>query len=360
MIGRDENTDLAVIKVQGNNFEFVSFENSAKPRVGDWVIAVGNPFGLGGTATAGIVSAYGRNLQDNTSSFVDYMQIDAPINKGNSGGPSFDLYGRVIGVNSAIFSPTGGSVGIGFAIPADVADNITKQLIAGGKVTRGYLGASIQNFSPESADAMGLGSLKAAIIASTTPGGPAQKGGLMAGDIVTAVNGVTVDSSTAMTREVAKASPGQNLRLELLRDGKKRTLDVKAGMRPSNKELAASVAGSGDEDENGDTPSTAPAQRPVVLGMALSPLDAATRARYKIDSAITGGVVVENVKAGTEAADLGFTRGRVIVSVNTRPVSSAADVAAAVETAKKSGRTSVLLGVAVGGGTSFIPLKIGG
>src|ERR1700761_4072734 len=182
VVGRDEATDLAVIKVQGANFPFVDFENSAKPRVGDWVIAIGNPFGLGGTATAGIVSAYGRDIGD---SFVDFIQIDAPINRGNSGGPTFDVYGRVIGVNSAIFSPSGGSVGIGFAIPSDVVDQITKQLIANGKITRGYLGATIQNISPELAESMGLGKdAKGALVADLVPGGPASKAGLLPGDVV--------------------------------------------------------------------------------------------------------------------------------------------------------------------------------
>ncbi|HEY9219841.1 MAG TPA: trypsin-like peptidase domain-containing protein, partial [Phenylobacterium sp.] len=169
VVGRDEGTDLAVIKVEGANFPYVNFENSAKPRVGDWVIAVGNPFGLGGTATAGIISAYGRDLNE---VFVDYIQIDAPINRGNSGGPTFDIYGRVIGVNTAIFSPTGGSVGIGFAIPAEIVDGITRQLIAGGKITRGYIGATIQNFTTEMAEAQGLGEQRGAIVADLVAGGP--------------------------------------------------------------------------------------------------------------------------------------------------------------------------------------------
>ena len=166
----------------------MDFENSAKPRVGDWVIAIGNPFGLGGTATAGIVSAYGRDIGD---SFVDFIQIDAPINRGNSGGPTFDVYGRVIGVNSAIFSPSGGSVGIGFAIPSNVADQITKQLIAGGKITRGYLGATIQNVTPDLAESLGLGKeAKGALVADLVPGGPAQKAGLLPGDVVLSLNGL--------------------------------------------------------------------------------------------------------------------------------------------------------------------------
>ena len=192
VVGRDESTDLAVIKVEGKNFAYVNFENSARPRVGDWVLAVGNPFGLGGTATAGIISAYGRNLNDQSSTFVDYIQIDAPINRGNSGGPTFDVYGRVIGVNTAIFSPSGGSVGIGFAIPADVADNIAKQLISGGKITRGYLGASIQAVTPEIAESVGIPGKKGALVAELVPGGPAQKAGVQAGDVVLEVNGHTV------------------------------------------------------------------------------------------------------------------------------------------------------------------------
>ncbi|MDE2487502.1 MAG: trypsin-like peptidase domain-containing protein, partial [Alphaproteobacteria bacterium] len=169
VVGRDEATDLAVIKVNGGPFPFVNFENSARPRVGDWVIAVGNPFGLGGTATAGIVSAYGRDIGE---TFVDYIQIDAPINRGNSGGPTFDIYGRVIGVNTAIFSPTGGSVGIGFAIPADVAEQVTGQLIRHGKIERGYIGATIQNFTTEMAEAQGMGDQKGAIVSDLVPGGP--------------------------------------------------------------------------------------------------------------------------------------------------------------------------------------------
>src|SRR5687768_801948 len=200
VVGRDEATDLAVIRVKGPRrgpFPFVNFENAATPRVGDWVITVGNPFGLGGTATAGIVSAYGRDIGE---TFVDYIQIDAAINRGNSGGPTFDVYGRVIGVNTAIFSPTGGSVGIGFAIPAEVAESVTKQLISGGRIERGYIGATIQNFTSEMAEAAGLGEQKGAIVADLTPGGPSHRAGLQEGDIVTAVNGVAVKSSSDLTR----------------------------------------------------------------------------------------------------------------------------------------------------------------
>ena len=237
LIGRDPATDLAVIKVEGGAYPYVSFEDKAKPRVGDWVIAVGNPFGLGGTATAGIVSALARqNVADGP--YVDYMQIDAPINRGNSGGPSFDLNGRVVGVNSAIFSPSGGSVGIGFDIPADVVQKISNQLIGQGKVVRGYLGASMQGVTDDVAESMGLKSKKGALVAQVTAGGPASKAGLQTGDLVTRINGHEVESSTDLTRQVALVSPGQDMRLTVLRDGRPQELTVKSGERPSEEALA--------------------------------------------------------------------------------------------------------------------------
>ncbi len=183
VIGRDSATDLAVIKVDGAGFAYVDFENKAKPRVGDWVIAVGNPFNLGGSATAGIVSALARPKVSGNS-YVDYMQIDAPINRGNSGGPTFHVYGRVVGVNTAIFSPSGGSVGIGFDIPADVAQSITQQLISEGKITRGYIGAMIQDVTPEIAESMGVGAKAGALVADVTPAGPSATAGLKSGDMI--------------------------------------------------------------------------------------------------------------------------------------------------------------------------------
>ena len=237
LIGRDPATDLAVIKVEGGGYPYVSFEDRAKPRVGDWVIAVGNPFGLGGTATAGIVSALARpNVSDGP--YVDYMQIDAPINRGNSGGPSFDMNGRVVGVNSAIFSPSGGSVGIGFDIPADVVQNISRQLIDHGKVVRGYLGASVQPITPEIAESMGIKSKKGALIASLTAGGPAANGGLQTGDLGTRIDGREVASQTDLTRQVALVAPGHDMRLTVLRDGRVQEMTVKSGERPSEEALA--------------------------------------------------------------------------------------------------------------------------
>jgi serine protease Do len=240
LIGRDPATDLAVIKVDGGSFPYVSFEDKGKPRVGDWVIAVGNPFGLGGTATAGIVSALSRPSE---GPYVDYMQIDAPINRGNSGGPSFDMNGRVVGVNSAIYSPSGGSVGIGFDIPADVVQKVSRTLIDHGKVVRGYLGASIQGITPEVAESMGLKSKKGALVAQLTPGGPAAKAGLQTGDLVTKIDGHEVDSQNDLTRQVALVSPGQDMRLTVLRDGRVQEVTVKSGLRPSEEELARNDQG---------------------------------------------------------------------------------------------------------------------
>ncbi|HEY5410891.1 MAG TPA: trypsin-like peptidase domain-containing protein, partial [Caulobacteraceae bacterium] len=237
LIGRDADTDLAVIKVEGAGFPFVDFEDRAKPRVGDWVVAVGNPFNLGGTATAGIVSALGRPRVSG-SNYVDYMQIDAPINRGNSGGPTFDMNGRVVGVNTAIFSPSGGSVGIGFDIPADVAASITRQLISGGKVVRGYIGATVQDVTPEISESLGLGGRKGALVADLTPGGPSETAGLKPGDVVLAVDGHDVGSASDLTRQVALAHGGDVVHVQVRRDGKTQQLDIRSGVRPSAAMLA--------------------------------------------------------------------------------------------------------------------------
>ena len=359
VVGRDEGTDLAVLKVvdpkaKGAAFPFVNFENSAKPRVGDWVITIGNPFGLGGTATAGIISAYGRDLGDSSSQFLDYIQIDAPINRGNSGGPSFDIYGRVIGVNTAIFSPTGGSVGIGFAIPADVAESTARQLIAGGKVVRGYIGAQIQPLTADMAAAQGLTDVKGAIVADLVEGGPAQRGGLMPEDVVTAVNGVNIKNGSELTREVAKAKPGDVIRLSVLRGGKPRTVEIRSGVRPSERDLAVND----NDDEDG---SAAPAKpglpKSEVIGLTLAPLDDSARRTFKIDPAVRG-VLIDAVKPSSDAGEKGLQKGDVVSSVNSQPVASAADVSAAVDAAKKLGRPSVNLRIVRAGRPTIVPIKI--
>ncbi|HEY8571641.1 Do family serine endopeptidase [Phenylobacterium sp.] len=354
VVGRDEATDLAVLKVEGRNFPFVNFENQAKPRVGDWVIAVGNPFGLGGTATAGIVSAYGRDIGD---TFIDFIQIDAPINRGNSGGPTFDIYGRVIGVNTAIYSPSGGSVGIGFAIPAEVAENVTKQLIAGRRIERGYIGATIQNVQPEVAEALGMGEQRGAIVSDLVAGGPSARAGLMSGDVITSVNGKNIKTNTDLTREVAKARPGDVLRLEILREGRRRTIEIRSGVRPAESELAVNDNTPGARPR--PTPAVPEAARTTVLGLTLAPLDAATRTQLNVPAEVRG-VLVTGVDQSSAAGETGLRRGDVIAQVNGRAVTSGQEVSAAVAAAKAAKRENVAIGVVRNGRTVFLALKVSG
>ena len=340
LVGRDESTDLAVIKVEGSDFKFVSFEEQADPRVGDWVVAVGNPFGLGGTATAGIVSARGRDLQDRSAAYVDYLQIDAAINRGNSGGPTFDIYGRVIGVNSAIFSPSGGSVGIGFAIPASTAKAITDQLIRGGAIERGYLGVSMRTMTEAERDALGLGAdVKGVLINSVTEGGPAEQGGVRAEDVVVSVNGQATETGNALTRAVANAKVGDQLRVELLRDGRRQTVTVRAAKRPSELELYGAEGAEGGAP--GRPAPTAPSTE-TVEGMSVSPLTAALKTRYGIAEDVRG-VVVTATTPRSKAADLGVPAGAVILRANSRPVTTPAELKAAIDAARAAGRPGVLL-----------------
>jgi len=348
LIGRDEGSDLAVLKVEGEGFKFVTFEEQAKPRVGDWVLAVGNPFSLGGTATAGIVSGLSRDIDP--QGFNEYIQIDAAINRGNSGGPTFDIYGRVIGVNTAIYSQTGGSVGIGFAVPSATAKSITDKLMRGESVERGYLGVQIQNFSAEAAAALGLpADTKGAYVGEVTPGSPAERGGMKVEDIVVSLNGEKVESSVELTRRVARANVGDTLRLEIIRDGRRQTLNVRAGKRPSEAELAASLEGG----EGGAATPSEPAGQ-AVEGLTVAPISSALRQRYSIPAEVSG-VVVTGVAPRSKAAEVRIPEGTVIQRANGRAVGSAADLKAAVDAAKAAGRPGVLLLLRLqGGNTSWV------
>jgi serine protease Do len=333
LVGRDPATDLAVIKVDGGGFPFVSFEDRAKPRVGDWVVAVGNPFNLGGTATAGIVSALAR-ANVSGSSYVDYMQIDAPINRGNSGGPTFDLYGRVVGVNSAIFSPTGGSVGIGFDIPADVAAQVTKQLISHGKIVRGFIGATVQDVTPEIADSLGIPAKSGALVADVTSGGPSARAGLRSGDIVTEVDGTPIKGASELTRRVGLLQPGQSVKLLVRRDGKLQAMTLTSGVRPAEDQLASN---------DRVAPGAARGGQSGGLGLMVSPAP--------------GGLKVEGVDPDSDAAAKGIRPGDLIEEVAGKPATSAEAVKAAVQAAKAGGRSSVLVRAKRGDQHLFLALK---
>jgi len=349
LIGRDPATDLAVIKIDGADFSYVNFEDQAKPRVGDWVVAVGNPYDLGGTATAGIVSAL-RRENISGSSFVDYMQIDAPINRGNSGGPTFDVRGRVVGVNSAIFSPTGGSVGIGFAIPADIAQSVTRQLIANGKVSRGYIGATIQNVTPEIATSMGITADSGALVAEVEASGPAATAGLRMGDVILRVNGQAVGTASALTQQVALAHAGQDIDLTVLRDGKTLNLTARSGLRPSEAQLASGELNPGSEGAEAQGADVR------VLGMQLGALSDQLRRHYGISD--QNGVLVEGIGQGSDAQEKGVQPGDIIVKAGARSVRTPGDVSAAVTEARGQGRSDVLLLVSRQGRTLFVPVIV--
>src|SRR5579859_633828 len=335
VVGRDAATDLAVLKVNATGLPFVSFEERAKPRVGDWVVAVGNPFNLGGTATAGIVSALGRRNVSG-SSYVDFMQIDAPINRGNSGGPTFDLSGRVVGVNTAIFTPSGGSVGIGFDIPADVAAQVSHQLISTGKVSRGYIGAAVQDVTPEIAESLGVAKA-GALVAEVNPGGPSDAAGLRAGDLILKVEGQPVSSAADLTRQVSRFHSGDSIHLEIRREGQTRQVAVRSGLRPSEASLAA--IDRNFSDQSGAEGAT--------LGLRVAP-DPQGR-----------GLRVTGVENGSDAAEKGIRPGDVIMRVGQSPARSPADLAQAVDQARHQGRHQVLVLVARGAQHTFVPLEVG-
>jgi len=347
IIGSDEPTDIALLKIDGvTDMPTVEFGDDRLLRVGDWVVAVGNPFGLGGTVTAGIVSSIGRDI--GAGAYTDYIQIDAPINQGNSGGPTFDLSGRVIGVNSAIFSPSGGSVGIGFAIPSSTVQGVVAQLRAGGEVRRGWLGVQIQNLTPEMAASMGVSDAKGAIVASVIENSPAERAGFQAGDVITAVDGTEVEDQRDLTRRVGSLIAGDTARFAVLRNGSAQTISALIERRDDAQlALAAGVA----PGQGGTNESSAES-----LGLRLMLLNGAARAQFNIDESVDG-VVVSGVTAGSEAEEKGFQPGTVIIAVSNDEVETPDDVAAGIVTAREAGRESVLFLVTDGRGQRFVTLN---
>jgi serine protease Do len=338
VVGTDAKTDLALIKVDGKkDFAFVKFAEHA-PHVGDWVVAVGNPFGLGGTVTAGIVSARGRDI--GAGSYGDYIQIDAPINKGNSGGPAFDVNGNVIGVNTAIFSPSGGSVGIGFDIPADTAKTIVAQLKANGHVTRGWLGVQIQPVTAEIADSLGLKKAAGAMVAEPQSGSPAAKAGIKPGDVITAVNGTQVKDARELARTIGMIAPDTSAKLDIVRNGEPRSITVTLAQVPNEQRASA-------EQDNAQPSSAVPH-----LGLQVAPAS-------EVSGAGETGVVVTAVEPDSPAANQGLQTGNVIVEVGGKPVGNASDMRKALSEAKSQGKHQVLMRVKMGDATRFVALSLG-
>ena len=334
VIGTDDKTDLAVLKVDSSRkFTYVKFADG-KPRVGDWVVAVGNPFGLGGTVTAGIVSAEGRQIG---GQYDDYIQIDAPVNRGNSGGPTFNVNGEVIGVNTAIYSPSGGSVGIAFDIPAATVSSVVNDLMKSGSVTRGWLGVQIQSITKDIADSMNLKDAQGALVGDVTDGSPAAKMGFKVGDAITAVNGQPVKDSRDLALRISRMDPGAKVKITYWRGGASHDVEVTLGKLPSTEQMASTDT---------KAPPAAKAQPSALkdFGITLAP-----------DK--NGGVVISDVDPSGQGAERGLEAGDVILSVGDKTVSSPADVEKMVADAKASGQKAVLLRVKSGDQTQFIALS---
>ena len=347
VVGRDVKTDLAVLKVNPKKpLPATRFGDSDKARIGDWVIAIGDPFGIGSTVTAGIVSARNRNI--NAGPYDDFIQTDAPINRGNSGGPLFNMDGDVIGINSQIFSPSGGSVGIGFAIPANLAREVTNQLRQFGIARRGWIGVRIQQLTPEIAEGMGLSGSNGALVADVTRGGPADKAGLVNGDLVTGFDGKPVGDDRALPRIVADTPIGKTVNIDVLRKGKKQTLRI----------TVLKLA----DDNKPDKPVKAPPppkNQPKLaqLGLTLGPLDGPARGKFKIGSNVQG-VLVTAVEGGSPAGEKNVRPGDVIVEVASQPMKTPQDVAKKIDADAKSGKKVELILINRGGDLTYVGLRL--
>ena len=345
LVGSDARTDLALIKVDATGLPYVAFGDSDKARVGDWVVAIGNPFGLGGTATAGIISARSRDIRFDPSqqySDNDYLQLDAPINFGNSGGPVFNTAGQVVGVNTAIFSPNGGNVGIGFAIPANQAKDIVADLRETGSVQRGWLGVQIQDLDEDLAKSLRTNGTDGAVVVDVVGDSPAARGGLQVGDVITRFNDRAVDSSRALSRAVASATPNTGAKVTVWREGRSRELTVELGEVASETVAAAGSGGGGSQGQ-------------ASLGLSLRPLADGERDALGLPSDVQG-VVVADVAPGSPAAEKGIRPGDVITRVNQKPVNSVGDAVAALNAVREAEETALLL-VRRGDSQRFVALS---
>jgi serine protease Do len=326
VVGTDPKTDLALIKVSENgDYPFVAFSKE-QPRIGDWVVAIGNPYGLGGTVTAGIISAAGRDIGDGP--YDRFLQIDAPINRGNSGGPTFNMKGEVVGVNTAIYSPSGGSVGIGFAIPASTVDSVIGALEHGGIVPRGYLGVNIQPVTEDMAESMGMKTAKGAIVAEAMSGTPAADAGLKAGDVITKLNGQLVDDASDLTRRIGSFKPSDKVELTYIRDGAEKTAQIT--LADQKTQTVAKADGS-------------QAKEPGALGIQIAPAKDGDK-----------GVQIVGVDPNGTAAEQGLAQGDIILDVAGKPVSSPADVKAGIANAKSQGKKAVMMRIQTADGARFV------
>jgi serine protease Do len=338
VIGIDSRTDVALIKVDGrNDFPYVRLAEKA-PRIGDWVLAVGNPFGLGGTVTAGIVSARGRDI--GAGPYDDFLQIDAPVNTGNSGGPTFDMDGNVVGINTAIFSPSGGSVGIAFDIPAETVKLVVAQLKDKGVVSRGWIGVQIQPVTVEIAESLGLKAPQGALVADPQAGGPAAKAGILSGDVITAANGSAVKDARDLAKQIGGMMPGATVKLSVWRKGEEKSFSLTLGELP--KEREAAVAGADSGSRSADIPT---------LGLMLAPAG-------QVAGSGSEGVVVTDVDPGGLASEHGFKTGDIILDVGGKKVVNPADVRNAITEAQKDGKRTVLMRLKSDDATRFVAIPI--
>jgi serine protease Do len=332
VVGTDPKTDLALLKVnEAGDYPFVAFSKGT-PRIGDWVVAIGNPYGLGGTVTAGIISAEGRDIGDGP--YDRFLQIDAPINRGNSGGPTFNMKGEVVGVNTAIYSPSGGSVGIGFAIPSTTADSVIGALEHGGVVPRGYLGVNIQPMTPDMADSMGMKTSKGAIVVEAMPGTPAAEAGLKSRDVITRLNGEAVEDAADLTRRIGSFKPNDKVELTYMRDGAEKTAQITLADQKNDK--VAKADSSQAQKEQGAT-----------LGIKIAPAKDVAGAGDK-------GVAIVGVDPNGAAAAQGLAEGDVILDVAGKPVSTPEDVKSGIASAKSEGKKAVMMRIQTADGARFV------